>query len=190
MSQVPLSPEEFVSRFTALSRNLWCLAAGILGCRSQAEDVLQDSAMTALKRLDSFRSDSNFAAWMSQIVRFTALNHARRHYRSREVGVLDHLAANRDLDGASRVVDRAGSLDPEQGHFDDSLTRALAQLSEMSRASFLLRTLMGLSYGEISELLGIPEGTAMSQVSRSRTTLRELLESDTSFESYAGWRAS
>jgi RNA polymerase sigma-70 factor (ECF subfamily) len=190
MSQVPLSPDEFVSRFTALSRNLWCLAAGILGCRSQAEDVLQESAMTALKRLDSFRRDSNFGAWMSQIVRFTALNHARRHYRSREVGVVDHLPAHGATNGVGQVVDGAGSLASEQEHFDDSLTRALAQLSEMSRASFLLRTLMGLSYSEISDLLDIPEGTAMSQVSRSRAILRELLESDASFESYAGWRAS
>jgi RNA polymerase sigma-70 factor (ECF subfamily) len=104
--------------------------------------------------------------------------------------VVDHLPAHGATNGVGQVVDGVGSLASEQEHFDDSLTRALAQLSEMSRASFLLRTLMGLSYSEISDLLGIPEGTAMSQVSRSRAILRELLESDASFESYAGWRAS
>lgn len=194
MTDQALTPEEFVRQFKTSSRKLWCLAAGILGCRSQAEDVLQESAMTALSRLESFRPGSNFQAWMAQIVRFTALNLARRHHRGRELGSQvqpqDQLPGEIRTDAPRRLVDDEGCLDPDQLHFDDSVTRALGQLSELPRASFLLRTLMGLSYREISELLGIPEGTAMSHVHRSRAALRELLEADVSFEPCAGWRAS
>lgn len=190
MSHQTLSPEQFVRRFETASRKLWCLAVGILGCRLQAEDVLQEAALTALQRLTSFRAGSNFEAWMAQIVRFTAFNLARRHYRRREIGSQDQLPGPSWNAANPRLVDDSGCLDSEQSHFDDSVIRALGQLSELPRASFLLRTLMGLSYREVSELLGIPEGTAMSHVHRSRATLRELLEADVSFDRFAGWRAS
>jgi RNA polymerase sigma-70 factor (ECF subfamily) len=79
---------------------------------------------------------------------------------------------------------------PDQEHFDDAVMRALRQVDETPRACFLLRTLMRSSYREISELLGIPEGTAMSHVHRSRATLRQALEADVAFEPCAGWRAT
>ena len=146
--------------------------------------------MTGLKRLDSFRPGTSFEAWMAQIVRFTAFNCARRHYRRREVGVQGPLPGQLADRGSAGMVDEKGRLDPDQECFDDSVIRALGQLSELPRASFLLRTLMGLSYREISGLLGIPEGTAMSHVHRSRAALRELLEADVAFDLCSGWRAS
>ena len=53
--------------------------------------------------------------------------------------------------------------------------RALRAVGEMSRACMLLRAVHQLSYREISELLGIPEGTAMSHVHRTREALRDRL---------------
>lgn len=73
------------------------------------------------------------------------------------------------------AVDRVGQLMADQDAFDDSLTRALGELGEMARACLLLRTIVELTYAEIAEVLGIPEGTAMSHVHRSRRTLREVL---------------
>lgn len=185
-----LSPKAFAVAFEACSRRLWYLAAGILGSRSQAEDVLQEAAVTALQRLDSFAKGTNFAAWIGQIVRFTALNHARRHYRSREFGTAELARSPGPRPGGGPGVDELLELDPDQEHFDDSVTRALRQLGELARASFLLRTLLGLTYKEIAELLGIPEGTAMSHVHRSRAFLRQTLESDATFELCSTWRAS
>jgi RNA polymerase sigma-70 factor (ECF subfamily) len=53
--------------------------------------------------------------------------------------------------------------------------RALRGVSEVARACLLLRTLEGMPYARISELLQIPEGTAMSHVHRTRQFLRERL---------------
>ncbi len=109
-----LSPDGFTAAFKAASRKLWCLAAAVLGGHALAEDVVQEAAMTALQRLESFDAESNFDAWMGQIVRYTALNHARRHYRSREFGV-DELAAT---PGPQMVQDASlddhGQLLPDQ----------------------------------------------------------------------------
>ena len=190
MPDQTLSPEQFASRFESASRKFWCLAVGILGCQHQAEDVLQEAALTGLRRLDSFQAGTSFDAWMARIVRFTAFNAARRHYRKREIGVQESLAAGDPQPHHARILDGKGGLDPDQEHFDDSVVRALEQLGEMPRASFLLRTLMDLSYGEISDLLGIPEGTAMSQVCRARAALRGFLQADVASECYATWRAS
>ena len=79
MSQ--LSPELFAARFTACSRTLWCVAAAIVGDPGLAEDVLQEAAVIALQKLDHFDADTSFAAWMSQIVRYVALNNFRRRSR-------------------------------------------------------------------------------------------------------------
>ena len=185
-----LSPQAFAKAFQGSSRKLWYLAAGILGSRSQAEDVLQEAAVTALQRLDSFAPGTNFEAWIGQIVRFTALNHARRHYRSREFGTEELARSPGRKPGDGPSLDELLELDPHQEHFDDSVTRALLQLGELARASFLLRTLMGLTYKEIAGLLGIPAGTAMSHVHRSRAFLRRTLESDAAFELCSAGRAS
>ena len=185
-----LTPEDFAAAFAAVSHKLWYLAAAILGDGTQAEDAVQEAAVTALGRLESFACGSNFVAWMGQIVRFTAYNRARRSHRAREVGpeLLSIAADFRSSD--SLPVSTDGQLDPNQTQFDDTVLNALGRLAAPARASFLLRTVMELSYAEISELLGIPEGTAMSHVHRSRVTLRQLLESDGAFEVAAVWRAS
>jgi RNA polymerase sigma-70 factor, ECF subfamily len=185
-----LSPDRFAAAFKSASRKLWCLAAAILGGPAYAEDILQDAAITALQRLESFDAGSNFEAWMGQIVRFTALNHSRRHFRAKEFGVDELAKAPGPRPVAELEIDALGRMSPDQEQFDDSVTRALRQLDETPRACFLLRTLMGTSYREISAMLGIPEGTAMSHVHRTRAALRQTLEADVTFEACANWRAS
>ena len=185
-----LSPEEFAAEFEAASRKLWCLASAILGDRSQAEDVVQEAAVTALGRLQCFKRGSNFLAWMGRIVRFTAYNRARRSHRVREVGP-ELLTGAADTGAVVALpVGADGQVEQDQAQFDDAVLNALGQLATLARASFLLRTVAELSYAEISELLEIPEGTAMSHVHRSRVILRQALEADGAFEVPAMWRAS
>jgi RNA polymerase sigma-70 factor (ECF subfamily) len=185
-----LSPDGFAASLKSASRKLWCLAAAILGGPAYAEDILQEAAVTALQRLETFDAGSNFEAWMGQIVRYTALNHSRRHFRSKEFGVDELAEAPGPRAVADVKIDGGGQLLPDQEHFDDAVIRALRQIDETPRACFLLRTLMATSYREISALLGIPEGTAMSHVHRARATLRQTLEADVTFETCANWRAS
>jgi RNA polymerase sigma factor (sigma-70 family) len=68
--------------------------------------------------------------------------------------------------------------------FHRKLWGALAEVNETARICLLLRTLENLEYSHISRLLGIPEGTAMSHVHRTRKQLREKLMSST--DEYSG----
>jgi len=175
----PLTPEAFASRFTAHARALWCIAVAILGRSSQAEDVLQEAALIALRKLHDFDPATSFPAWMGQIVRFVALNHARRSRRTLplEPASLARLESEPELE---RPVRGGGQLDPDQASFDDQIVAALARLDETARSCLLLRTVVEMPYREIARVLAIPEGTAMSHVHRARQSLgRELAEHQT-----------
>lgn len=173
-----LSPDEFAVRLEAARSTLWYVAAAVLGERSEAEDAVQEAAMTALQKLDDFDPGTNFPAWMSQIVRNVARNYlhkrARRRTAPTDTRDLDE-SRTADAPGEQVPLTARGDLASGQEAFDDALTRALAELEETPRICLLLRTLGGLSYHEVSRILDIPEGTAMSHVHRSRTALRAIL---------------
>lgn len=173
-----LTPEEFTTRFGEASPSLWCIAVAVLGGRSEAEDVIQDAAAIALSKLDAFDRGTSFAAWMGEIVRNVARNHARKQDRRRtSTADPQTIDAVRPAAGppSGGVLRPDLSVREDQGEFDDRLMAALGRLEETARICLLLRTLESMSYRDISRVLAIPEGTAMSHVHRSRRTLRETL---------------
>ena len=64
----------FAAQFRVVYPTLWRIAAGMIGDRTHAEDIVQEAAIIALDKLDSFTAGTNFAAWMAAIVRRCALN--------------------------------------------------------------------------------------------------------------------
>jgi RNA polymerase sigma-70 factor (ECF subfamily) len=145
------------------ARLLWSLAAAHAS-PSAADDVVQEAALTALRRLDTFRQGTNFRAWMAEIVRRTARNSARD----------SHAARNRrdePIDGAEPAV----CQDHDGVSLDDRVLSALRALPEAARACFVLRVVHELSPAEIGGLLEMPEATVCSHVHRARAALRERL---------------
>lgn len=138
--------------------------------------------MVALGKLDEFDPETSFAAWVGQIVRYLALNERRRRGRERAAladSSFAEAAAPRPLSiGTSHSgVTSAGQLLTDQRLFDDELTAAVATLDDIPRSCLLLRVVLELPYREIAQVLGIPEGTAMSHVHRSRRALYDHLSS-------------
>jgi RNA polymerase sigma-70 factor (ECF subfamily) len=171
-------PIDFAAEYQRAYRVLWVVAAGVLGRSAGAEDVVQEAALLALGKLDQFEPGTHFAAWMAQMVRYVALNQVRRQVRGRAQS-LD------DPDGGAFApvgthepelhLGSRGELPVGQHSFDDRLMRALEGLTEVARGCLLLRTLEGMEYEEIGRVFGIPQGTAMSHVHRSRMRLRQRL---------------
>ncbi len=175
-----LTPSQFAELFQESWRTLWCVTAAVLGGRDEVEDVLQEAALIAIGKLGDFDPRTNFVAWMAQIVRYTALNTARRRARRRAVAsihddLLEQPAGSEHRGNGSASASGNGNLQAYEEAFDDRLLGALRLLDQTPRACLLLRTVEGLSYREISDVLGIPEGTAMSHVHRTRQALRERL---------------
>ena len=153
--------------FQDASRALWCIAAAIVRDRAAAQDVVQEAAVVALRKIDEFDASTSFTAWAGQIVRFIALNERRRRIRSgaSEAGPLQ----------AEFTPALQRPAEPGDAEIRERLAAAVATLDDTARACLLMKTVMGMSYADIAAAVGVPEGTAMSHVHRSRQSLRTML---------------
>jgi len=178
---------EFSELFRKSFRVLWLVAAGIVSDRTLAEDVVQEAAIVAFQKRSQFESGTNFTAWIAQMVRFTALNHRRKERKyarpSSESGILENANENAHSHGRSTNLNTTSrirlttdfDLPADQAHFDDHVISALNEVSAEGRACLLLRVIENLEYKEISQILDMPEGTAMSHVHRTKQFLRDRL---------------
>ncbi len=156
----------------------WTIANGILFNRSQIEDVIQEAAIVAWQKREQFQKGTSFAAWMGQIVRFTALNHARKERKSpTAVESIDELHRP-DQEAPASVPLRLTptfELPADQTAFGDSMMEALAEINIEPRTCFLLRVVENMEYRDIARIMDMPEGTAMSHVHRTKGLLRTRL---------------
>jgi RNA polymerase sigma-70 factor (ECF subfamily) len=166
-----LDAEEFCARLRQSFRTQWLIAVSIVREPMLAEDVVQEAGLIALGKLADFTPGTNFNAWVGRMVRYVALNYARKE-RKRRSPSLDALGEGPQAAATAGPAPWAGF---KSGVLDERIVRELFALQETARACLLLRTVDGLSYAEIAELLDIPEGTAMSHVHRTRLHLRDRL---------------
>lgn len=146
----------------------------------EAEDVAQEAFIKAYRAMKNFRGDSAFYTWLYRIAINTANNHlVARGRRPPDVDV--------DVDDAENVDAQLAMADigtPEANWQRDELKavidKAIADLPEDLRTAFTLREFGGLSYEEITEIMGCPVGTVRSRIFRAREAIdariRPLLE--------------
>jgi RNA polymerase sigma-70 factor, ECF subfamily len=136
--------------------------------REEAEDLVQETYMKALKGFGSFEPGTNFRAWMYRILRNTFLT-SRSGLSAKMTVPLDHEdnVVGRPADSPEAVL--LARADQEMIH--STLERLPVQFREV----ILLCDIEEMSYQEIAEILGIPIGTVMSRLSRARKSMRELL---------------
>jgi RNA polymerase sigma-70 factor, ECF subfamily len=136
---------------------------------SEAEDLVQETCVKALKGFDSFRQGTNFRAWIYRILRNTFLT---------SCAGLRAATISFDSDEAESPEPVAGGT-PETiflSHVDQqAIQEALEALSVQFREVILLCDVEEMSYQEIAETLAIPIGTVMSRLSRGRRAMRESL---------------
>jgi RNA polymerase sigma-70 factor (ECF subfamily) len=176
------SARKFANDCIAAQSRLFCIAFGITGNRDDAEDMVQQAITIAIEKNQSFESEFKFIGWLSGIVRNCALNHRRKSIRrrTRATDPLHLTSVEGESTGESPIDQGTGEVLAMQRAFGDKVHAALEEISPKARSCLLLRTIEGLSYREISELMDVPEGTAMNMVHRSKKRLREILtpESD------------
>jgi RNA polymerase sigma-70 factor (ECF subfamily) len=143
-------------------RRAYAVARSIVLSHDDAEDAVQEGFLHAFRALDRFRPEQAFGAWLHRIVANAALDVARRR-KVRDADELPESLASPHRDPA------------EADELRDRLTAALATLGERQRAVIVLHDVEGYKHAEIGALLGIPEGTARSDLHHARTHLRKLL---------------
>jgi RNA polymerase sigma-70 factor (ECF subfamily) len=149
------------------------LARWLVGNPSDAEDIVQDACMRALRGIDGYRGGSA-KAWMLAIVRNAAFSWLARQ-RSSALVMVGDLA---DIDEVSAGT-ASGSADPQPSPEAELIRRAdqkvvsaaIAELALPVREVLVLRDVNGFSYKEIAEVLNLPIGTVMSRLARGRQQL-------------------
>ena len=155
------------SAFAALvrmhHRRAYAVARAIVLSHEDAEDAVQEGFLHAYRALERFRSDQPFGAWLNRIVANAALDLVRR----RKV---------RDADELPETVALPFRDPGEADELRRRLAEALTHLSDRQRAVIVLHDVEGYTHGEIGQMLGIPEGTARSDLHHARAALRRLLK--------------
>ena len=138
--------------------------------RTEAEDLVQETYVKALKGFSSFQPGTNFRAWMYRILRNTFLT-SRTGLKA---------SATIPLDSEDGPELPAGPETPETILIEHSqsqiLQTAIESLPIHFREVLLLCEVEEMSYQEIAETLSIPMGTVMSRLSRARRALRKSLQ--------------
>jgi RNA polymerase sigma-70 factor (ECF subfamily) len=157
-----------VERFEALILphldDAYTLACYLLRDEQNAQDVVQEASLRAFRYFDGYRHGDP-RAWFLTIVRNCCLTWQRRHRHDRLVVPLatQHESAVRD----SREADALAIERSERA----AINRAVAELPSEFREVIVLREVQGMSYAEISVVVGAPIGTVMSRLSRARQRL-------------------
>jgi RNA polymerase sigma-70 factor (ECF subfamily) len=163
------------------SDRVYNLVLRLVGSPAEAEDIAQEVFVTVFKSIDSYRGEARLSTWILRI----AANHSKnriKYLARRRTGGQEL----RDGSDATEMADEGRA--PAQGHVaapdvmleaaetERIMQAAIAQLDEEQRLLVVLRDVEELSYDEIVEITGLPEGTVKSRLHRARMALKDLLE--------------
>jgi RNA polymerase sigma-70 factor (ECF subfamily) len=158
------------------------LALRVMRDEEQAKDVVQEAYLKAYRSLDRFEGRSSFYTWFYRVVMNLCFDQKRRQPPGRQVewdeehALETPVGTGLDAVDPSRRSEAGPAGDLERSELRAAVQDAIEELPDDARQTLLLREVDGLSYAEISKLLGIPKGTVMSRLHHARRRVRVLLE--------------
>ena len=162
-------------------RRVYGLCYRFTGSAAESEDLTQDVFLKVYKNLSSFDpGKASFGVWLTALTRNLLVDHYRRSRLERASDSLDQPSAG-DEDGptrAERLPDtRVGQERYVAGvELRARVQSALAEITPELREAVILRDLEDMDYREIADILGIPQGTVKSRISRGRAELARKLK--------------
>jgi RNA polymerase sigma factor (sigma-70 family) len=176
------APAEFEELAMPLSHSLYNFARWLSHNRHDAEDLVQETYLKALRSFASFEPGTNFRAWMFRILKNTFLTSCSKSEQRMSIP----LDSEENLWAQPAIFDTPESLLIR--HFDiDAIRNAIEQLPVIHREVILLSDVENASYREIAEILSIPIGTVMSRLARARKMVCESLRSNFVHRSRETW---
>ncbi len=154
--------EAFAALVRTHQRRAYAVARAIVLTHEDAEDAVQEGFLHAYRALSRFIPDQAFGAWLHRIVANAALDITRR----------------KKVRDADTLADTMASPFRDPGESDELrrvLDQALASLGDRQRSVIVLHDVEGFKHAEIGQMLGIPEGTARSDLHHARARLRQAL---------------
>ena len=137
----------------------------IMNNREEAEDMLQEAFTQAFMKLNSFRYESNFGAWLKRIMVNTCIN--AHNKRKVELSYCEEIYYHETTEEEA---------DEEVKFTIENVTKAMEELPKGGRMVFSLYLLEGYDHGEIAQILKITESTSKSQFMRAKRRIVEILK--------------
>jgi RNA polymerase sigma-70 factor, ECF subfamily len=170
-------PDSFDTSLLDHLDGLYAVALRLTKNSLDAEDLVQDSLVKAMRARDQYQPGTNLKAWLFKILTNTFIN--RFHRGGLERSVLEGPDADPLVDGWVGASTMRSLRDPEAQALrpivQKEIGRALDQLPEEFRLAVLLADVEELSYKEIADVMGCPVGTVMSRLYRGRKLLQQRL---------------
>lgn len=158
------------------NQKLYRLARSIIRNDGEAEDIVQETYVTAFAHLSSFRGEASLATWLSRIAINEALSRLRKRQRAQTV-MLEAPANNAQIIPFPLT---AGPDDPERTMAQRQILALVEQatdaLPDVYRTVFVARVIEGLSLEETAELLGLKPQTVKTRLHRARALVRRKLD--------------
>jgi RNA polymerase sigma-70 factor, ECF subfamily len=169
--------DAFESLTARYEQRVYSLAMRILRHKQDAEDVTQQTFLSALENLDGFRGEARFSTWLLRIASHAALKIIRKRQGLRTVSLEEATEPNEadKIPHPEYIADWKQTELVERREIQGLLDEALARLDEKHRMVFLLRDVEGLSVRETAEALELSEANTKVRLLRARLQLRELL---------------
>ena len=155
------------------TRRVYGVCYRFTGREQEAQDLTQEVFLRIFRSLRSFRAgEGSFGVWLTRLTRNLLIDHYRRTKRDRSTDSIEEQLPM--LEEKTSMASRADGLlaGREAGEL---LQGALSKLSPELRETVILRDLEELEYREISNVLGVPEGTVKSRLNRGRAELARIL---------------
>ena len=180
---IPADPDVLIERclkgdqqaWEAIVRQYWRkvfnVAYKFVGRHDQAEDLTQDIFLKVFKSLATFDRRANFQTWLISVSRNLCIDHYRSVRKERET--IDRDVNADDLSplstevGPHLALERRDNVELLKSAFAQMETEGLEKLVQAVK----MRDLQELSYQEIADRLGLPEGTVKSRINRGRSEL-------------------
>lgn len=155
--------------YSLYSKAMFNICLRMLNTREMAEDVLQESFSDAFKKLETFRFDSTFGAWLKQIVVNKCINELNKKHTSTEF--IEEIG---NYDVHDETVN-SEEIEYELAMSVQNVKMAMQSLPDGSRTIFSLYLFEGYDHVEIAQIMNITESTSKSQYMRARQKVKELL---------------
>lgn len=160
--------QELVSRY---HQKVYMVILGMLRNREDAMEVAQETFFRAFRRIKTFRGGSSFYTWLYRISVNIAIDAQRRQKRN----PLDFRETVDGLLEEQNAVAQDPFSDVHEKELRERLLAAIDDLTPEHKAVIVLRTIEGLSYKDIGDILGCSEGTVMSRLHYARKKLQQKL---------------
>lgn len=160
--------QELVSRY---HQKVFMVSLGLLRNRDDALEVAQETFFRAYRKIKSFQGGSSFYTWLYRIAVNISIDTQRRQKRN----PLDFRESMDAVFEAQNEVAKDPFADAHDRELREQLTKAINELTPEHKAVIVLRTLEGMSYKDIGEVLGCSEGTVMSRLHYARKKLQDKL---------------